>query len=136
MGACAGRSDLDAAKQKVHLQNKKLHHVVATKNVALLEEVYAEDAHLLAPGMKPVQGREQIIALWKEGLQDIVEMRSEPIEVGGTVDVLYEVGIVENKVRIHNPDSVVVHKAKYNNVWKRDAAGEYRLVVDIWNNME
>ncbi len=123
------------AKAKIKEQNEKLHQVVATKNILLLNEVYDENANFLAPGLKPVKGRDNIIALWKDGLEDILEMHSESIDIGGTPDVLYEVGIVENKIR-YKRDSIVVHKAKYNNVWKRNDAGEYRLIVDIWNKME
>jgi ketosteroid isomerase-like protein len=132
---CTNTPSLDEAKARVHKQNEKLHAVVATKNLNLLKEVYAEDAYFMAPGLAPVKGRDSIIALWADGLEDIIEMHSESIEIGGTVDVLYEIGIVENKIRTSKPDSVAVHRAKYNNVWKRDRNGEYRLVVDIFNRM-
>lgn len=133
---CASKPNLDEAKARIHRQDEKLHQVVATKNTSLLKEVYAEDAYFMAPGLGPVRGRDSIIALWSDGLDDILEMHSEPILIDGTIDIMYEVGIVENKIRYHNPDTTVVHKAKYNNVWKRDSAGEYRLAVDIWNKME
>ena len=137
LAGCKNQSNsIDDAKIAIKKQNEKLHQVIATKNVELLKEVYSEDANFLAPGLAPVKGRDKIISLWKEGLDDILEMHSESIEIGGTVDVLYEVGIVENKIKYHNPDTVIVHKAKYNNVWKRDNSGEYRLVVDIFNKME
>lgn len=133
---CDNKITFEQAKAKVHSQNEKLHQVVATKNLDLLKEVYAEDAYFLAPGLKPVRGRDSIIVLWADGLEDVLEMHSESIEIGGTVDILYEVGIVENKIRSHNPDTVYVSRAKYNNVWKRDKAGDYRLTVDIWNKIQ
>ncbi|MBL7994134.1 nuclear transport factor 2 family protein [bacterium] len=133
---CATKPKLDEAKAKIRKQNEKLHKVVATKNTNLLKEVYAEDAYFLAPGLGPVRGRDSIIALWSDGLENVLEMHSESIMIDGTIDVMYEVGIVENKIRYHNPDSTVLHRAKYNNVWKLDSAGEYRLTVDIWNKME
>ena len=133
---CSVKPSLDEAKAKIHQQNEKLHQVVTTKNTALLKEVYAEDAYFMAPGLGPVKGRDSIIALWSDGLEDVLEMHSESIEISGTPDLLFEIGIVENKIQMHNPDSVVVHKAKYNNVWRRGTAGEYRLAVDIWNKTD
>lgn len=131
--ACANPITFEEAKAKIKSQNEKLHQVVATKNTDLLKEVYADDANFLAPGLGIVHGRDSIIALWKDGLDNILEMHSETIDIGGTTDVVYEVGIVENKIR--SADSVFVHRAKYNNVWIRDTQGEYRLVVDIWNKL-
>lgn len=135
--ACSNKPtpSLDSAKAKVLAQNEKLHQVVATKNVNLLKEVYDEKAYFLAPGLGPITGRDSIIAMWSDGLENIVKMHSEPIEINGTEDILYEVGIVTNTIKTGTKDSVVVYKAKYNNVWKRNNNGEYRLVVDIWNKL-
>ncbi len=133
---CTHTPSLEEAKALIHLQNEKLHTVAATKNLALLREVYAEDAWFMAPGLAPVHGRDSIIALWGDGLEKIVSMHSESLEISGTPDVLYEIGVVRNVIRTDTPDSVVVHKAKYTNVWKRDAAGVYRLTVDIFNRVD
>lgn len=133
---CTHTPSLEEAKALIHLQNEKLHTVAATKNLALLREVYAEDAWFMAPGLAPVHGRDSIIALWGDGLDKIVSMHSRSLEINGTPEVLYEIGIVQNTIRTDTPDSVVVHTAKYTNVWKRDAAGVYRLTVDIFNRVD
>jgi ketosteroid isomerase-like protein len=136
LAGCTHTPSLEEAKSLIHLQNEKLHAVAATKNLALLREVYAEDAWFMAPGLAPVHGRDSIIALWSDGLDQIVSMHSESLEINGTPDVLYEIGIVQNTIRTATPDSVAVHKAKYTNVWKRDGAGVYRLTVDIFNRID
>ncbi|MBX7153021.1 nuclear transport factor 2 family protein [bacterium] len=133
IAACANPITFEETKAKIKAQNEKLHQVVATKNTDLLKEVYADDANFLAPGLGIVQGRDSIIALWKDGLDDVLEMHSETIDIGGTTDVVYEVGIVENKIR--SADTVFISRAKYSNVWVRDTQGNYRLTVDIWNKM-
>ena len=134
--ACGTQPSLEQAKEKIKMQNEKLHQVAATKNTDLLKEVYAADANFMPPGMGPVQGRDSIIALWKDGLDDIIGMNSRSIDIGGTVDIVYEVGVVETTIKSGQKDSVVTHKVKYNNVWRREPDGEYRLVVDIWNAMK
>jgi len=133
--ACAPQSTLEEAKAKIKLQNEKLHQVVATKNIGLLKEVYDENANFLSPGAGIVKGRDSIIAQWKNGLESMLDMNSHSVDIGGNGDVVYEVGVVETKIKSSKKDTVFIYKAKYNNVWKRDKDGEYRLVVDIWNDM-
>jgi ketosteroid isomerase-like protein len=133
---CTHTPSLEEAKSLIHLQSEKLHTVAATKNLALLREVYAEDAWFMAPGLAPVHGHDSIIALWADGLDKIAWMHSESLEIRGTPDVLYEIGVVQNAIKTDTPYSVVVHKAKYTNVWQRDDAGVYRLTVDIFNRVD
>ena len=49
---CTHSPSLEEAKALIHLQNEKLHAVAATKNLAPLREVYAEDAWFMAPGCR------------------------------------------------------------------------------------
>lgn len=136
MLGCSSKPSFDEAVVKIKAQNEKLHQVVATKNANLLNEVYAENAHFMAPGAGIITGRDSIIAAWKSGLDNMVEMNSKTISIGGTADVVYEVGIVETTIKTGQADSVFIYKAKYSNVWHRDFKGDYRLVVDIWNKTE
>ena len=133
---CTEKPTFEEAKSRIKAQNEKLHQVIATKNTALLEEVYAKDANFLSPGSGIVKGRDSIIALWKSGLGNMIEMHSKTIDINGTPDVVYEVGIVETKIKTNHKgkDTSFIYKAKYSNVWKRDEKGEYRLAVDIWND--
>ncbi|TGD58087.1 YybH family protein [Flavobacterium humi] len=134
--SCHSKPTFEEARSKIKAQNEKLHQVIATKNTALLEEVYAKDANFLAPGAGIVKGRDSIIALWKSGLGNMLEMHSETTDINGTPEVVYEVGVVQTKIKISrkDKDTVFTYKAKYSNVWKRDEKGEYRLAVDIWND--
>lgn len=135
--SCNKQPDFEEAKAKIEKQNKKLELVIATKNTNLLKEIYAKDAYFLSPGSGIVKGRDSIISLWKSGLSNMIEMHSETVGINGTADVVYEVGVVETKIKanIRNKDTVFIYKAKYNNVWKRDENGNYRLAVDIWNDI-
>ncbi|MGH2666981.1 YybH family protein [Flavobacterium sp.] len=134
--SCNDKPTFEEAKAKIKAQNEKLHQVIATKNTALLEDVYAKDANFLSPGSGIVKGRDSIISLWKSGLDNMVEMHSKTIDINGTPDVVYEVGIVETKIKanIKTKDTFFIYKAKYSNVWRRDEKGDYRLTVDIWND--
>ncbi|MBN1639560.1 MAG: nuclear transport factor 2 family protein [Ignavibacteriales bacterium] len=133
---CNSQDSLEEAQKKVKEQNEKLHQVVATKNVDLLKEVYAEDANFMPPRYEIVKGRDSIIAIWKNGIDYILDMNSKTLYSGGTVDVIYEIGIVETTIKAGEGDSTFIVKNKYSNVWVRDEEGVYRLTVDIWNPLE
>ena len=120
---CTPQPTLEQAKVRIKIQNEKLHQVVATKNTDLLKEVYAEDANFLSPSAGKVKGRDKIITQWKDGLDQMIEMHSHSIDIGGNGDIVYEVGVVETKIKSVKSDSTFIYKAKYNNVWKRDEAG-------------
>jgi len=132
---CRPTENLETAKEKIKQQNEKLEQVVLSKNTDLLKEVYADSAYFLSPGDGVVHGRDSILTLWKMDLDRIVEMKSHSLEVNGSADCLFEVGIVETKIRSAAGDSIATHRAKYNNVWIRQPNGEYRLMVDIFNRM-
>ena len=61
------------------------------------------------------------------------DMHSETLEIIGTGDVVTEVGIVKTNIKLK--DTAFIYKAKYTNVWKKDTEGNYKLKVDIWNEI-
>ncbi|VXB83983.1 putative Ketosteroid isomerase homolog [Flavobacterium sp. 9AF] len=114
-------------------QNEKLHEVVLTKNIDLLDEIYAEDAYFLAPGDTVVKGIKNIKLKWQSSINYMSDMHSETLDVIGKGEIITEVGIV--KTTIKTSDSTYIYKAKYTNVWKKDKKGTYKLTVDIWNTL-
>jgi ketosteroid isomerase-like protein len=131
----AQTNDRTRAIEMIKHQNEKLEQVVLTKNTDLLKEVYADSAYFLSPGEGVVHGRDSIMSLWKIDLDRIVSMKSWPLEVNGSIDCFFEVGIVETKIRSVEKDTVRTYRSKYNNVWVREPNGEYRLKVDIFNRL-
>lgn len=126
----------EEAQKLIKIQNQKLHDVVKTKNIELLKEVYTADAKWLAPDLQIVTGRDSIIAKWQESLSVMEDMNSTTLYWGGEGKCIYEVGIVETKIHLQNPDTTFFYNAKYNNVWTFEEDGTYRLSVDIWNTVK
>lgn len=119
--------------QQIKVQNEKLKQVVLTKNINLLDEVYDTAAYYLSPGEQPVKGLTAIKKHWKEGIDAMTDMTSETLEIIGKGEVVSEVGVVSTDIKLK--DTAFVYKAKYNNVWVKDEKGNYKLKVDIWNNL-
>lgn len=126
----SGNEDI---REQIEAQNKKLQQVISSKNINLLDEVYHPQAYFLAPDDTVVHGIKNIKAKWLSGLDAMAEMHSKTIEISGQGDVVSEIGIVETQIKIK--DTSFVYKAKYNNVWQKDARGKYLLKVDIWNTI-
>lgn len=131
--ACNTGADGDI-RAAIARQNRKLHEVVQTKNIKLLDEVYHEQACFLPPGDTAVYGIKNIKAKWSLGLTTMKDMRSVTWEIIGHGDIVSEVGEVHTIIA--TPDSNFIYKAKYNNVWQRNDKGQYLLKVDIWNSIE
>ena len=127
----SGNEDI---QEQIKAQNEKLHQVVLSKNINLLDEVYHPQAYFLAPDDTVVHGIKNIKAKWLSGLGAMAEMHSKTLEITGHGDVVSEIGIVETQIK--TKDTSFVYKAKYNNVWQKDARGKYLLKVDIWNAIE
>lgn len=121
----------EAVREQIEAQNKKLHKVVSSKNINLLDEVYHPQAYFLAPDDTVVHGIKNIKAKWLSGLDAMTGMHSTTLELSGQGDVVSEIGIVETQIK--TKDTSFVYKAKYSNVWQKDVRGKYLLKVDIWN---
>ena len=129
--ACSPEKKALSVAEQIKAQNEKLHQAVLTKNLSLLDEVYAPDAYFLSPGNSPIMGIENIKKRWEAGLGSMKEMSSSSLSLIGEGDLVSEVGLV--KTHIETADTSFVIQSKYNNVWQKDAEGNYRLKVDIWN---
>lgn len=134
MNACLPAVDPEAVRELITAQNEKIHEVVRTKNISILDEIYAEDAYFMAPGYEPVKGREGIKQMWQKSLTRMTGMHSTTLEITGTGELVFEVGIVESYIQLNDSTSFT-YRAKYNNVWQKDEEGIYRLKVDIWNDL-
>lgn len=60
-------------------------------------------------------------------------MQSKTLKITGQGDVVSEIGIVQTTIK--TKDTTFIYRAKYNNVWQKDASGKYLLKVDIWNDI-
>ena len=108
---------------------------VAAKNAArLVDALYADDARILMPGQPVISGKPAILDFWKAALAGPVEaiwLDTTHIEVSG--DLAYGVG--NNTITLKAADGArVEEKGKYVGVYRRQPAGDWKLVVDMYSS--
>jgi ketosteroid isomerase-like protein len=124
------------AKAIVKQQNEKLEEAFKSGDSEKLAAMYSADAKLCANDVNQIfKGRDAIKKFWASEMEGskLVDMETETASVDASGDIIYETGIVTNKIEFQ--DSVYAFKAKYANIWKKQSDGTYLLDVDIWNGV-
>lgn len=93
----------------------------------------AEDAILLPNGGVPVRGRQNIYANMNTDTVGTLSWAPQHAEVAESGELGYTWGTYEYS-RPSSDGTPSVHYGKYLNVWKKNEAGEYKLLVDMGNN--
>jgi uncharacterized protein (TIGR02246 family) len=94
--------------------------------------MYTENARLLPPNARLVEGRNPIEQFWK-GVMDagIKAIELHTVEVESFGNTIVEQGTAT----LYGSDQAVVDKGKYLVVWKR-VDGKWKLHRDCWNSSE
>lgn len=109
--------------------------LVASGDMEAVLAVWAEDAVILPPGLPPVEGKAAI----REYVEQATQMPGfsiswEPIsvDVAASGDLAY---MIERNVTTMNDSTgapITIH-GKGVTVWRKDAEGNWKNVVDTWN---
>jgi ketosteroid isomerase-like protein len=107
--------------------------VVGKRNVALLDQVYTEDARILPPGGPMVSGREAIKQFWAGMIQAVNPKSAElfSVEVMPAGENIVEIGRAVLTVE-PEPGKTAQMEGKYVVYWRQEA-GQWKWHVDIWN---
>lgn len=94
---------------------------------------FAQDSVQLSAGVQPVTGLDSILEGFAEWPPDAL-LTWEP--VGGDVSTAGDLGFTWGRyvlvVKDEHGNDVVTH-GKYTSIWKRQAAGTWKIVLDIGN---
>lgn len=97
---------------------------------------YAEDASMLTPNAPIATGREAIRKAWSEMLalpSLALSWQTVKVEVARSGDLAYTYGSYE--MSVNDPKGKPVKDlGKYATVWKKQADGSWKAVVDIFNS--
>lgn len=96
---------------------------------------YAEDAVFLVDKGALVKGKNSIRMVWKDILAPtapVLSFTTSFVEVARSGDIGYEYGMAEFTTT-NKKGKPTVEKAKYATVWKKQADGSWKAVVDIDN---
>ncbi len=134
--ACARPTlDLEAEAEALKQLSRDWSTRAATGNLDTILAVWADDAVLLAPGTPPLQGKAAIrgyvdAAMRIPGFK--ISWEPQTVEVARSGDLAY---MLEQNVTTVNDSSgkPVTTYGRGVTVWRKDADGKWRNVVDIWN---
>ena len=118
-------------RTEVERLNHDIEKAIEKKDMAAIVELYSDDATIIVPGGKKIQGRKAIADYWYK-MADAKSLKSEIVELGGNSKMLYQIGRwtitkVENGVEKTITTDIVL-------VWKRENNYSYKIQLNSSNN--
>ena len=103
--------------------------------VATLSAHFLDDANVLAPDMPMAHGKQASIAIFA-ALEELpgysLRWKAEIAEVGGAADLGYTIGPYHMEFKDPEGNPVVID-GKFMTIWKKQADGDWRVAVDMFN---
>ncbi|MBC2838480.1 nuclear transport factor 2 family protein [Robiginitalea sp. SC105] len=127
--------DYEAEKKSLISLSETWSDLANTKDVDTLMFGWDEKAIMMAPGMPPLRGKEEI-RTYVEGFMELpgshIEWEPIDVHISECGDMAYL--IERNKVTVN--DSLGTPMTTYNKVvtiWKKKEDGSWKNVIDMWN---
>jgi ketosteroid isomerase-like protein len=135
LGACTPAPDLEAEGQALMQLSREWSASIPTASIDSVMSLWAEDAVMLPPGSPPLEGKAAIRSYVEAagqvpGFQISWEPVSVHIAASGDMGYMIERNTITVNDSLGNP--VTTHN-KVVTVWRKDAAGNWKNVVDMWN---
>ncbi len=133
-GQKGGAAKIDAARRAVEAANMRFREAVRLGKAGDIAALYAEDASILPPQQDIINGRKNIEAFWRAGLEGgIRDAVLTTTEVGITGNRIREIGTYAVKIW---PEGQAARedKGKYLVIWRKEPDGSVKLESDIWNS--
>ena len=127
--------DFENLKTTIQSRSENWGKAMRTKDISLLKDLYDQKAHYLPDGVNAIHGLDGIITYWTQSMDFIRDMELKMETLEGTKELLYETGNVLVKVPDGQSGEIELHY-NYVNVWKLQADGSYKVVIDIFNNIK
>jgi uncharacterized protein (TIGR02246 family) len=127
--------DTEAEGKKLMELSREWSKDAATGDTAKIFKHWAEDAVMMSPGQPALKGknaiREMVMGSFKiPGFK--ISWEPQRVEVSQSGDMAYM--IEENQITVNDSlDNPIVNKNKALTVWKKQADGSWKNVVDMWN---
>jgi uncharacterized protein (TIGR02246 family) len=96
--------------------------------------LYADDAIVLAPNSEPLRGRSQIQGFFEEFMK--LQPSFDPLDtfrVEESGALIVNAGRYSLKLLPPGADAPITDQGKYLGVFKRQADGSLKLILDTWN---
>ncbi len=128
----APQTNVEDVRKTIEEANAVQIEAFETKDIQGMAINYAEDAVICPQGGPMVTGKENIEAFFKEMSSMMKEMSFASTKFDASGDIAYEVGTYTGVWDMPGMGSVE-DKGKYVSVWKRQADGAWKIVIDIFN---
>lgn len=133
-GSGKGASDPDSVKAAIQKDESKWNQDFKAKDSEGLSSHYADDAYMVAPGMKSADGSTAIRQVYANGTTDPafnVEFASDKIDVSSGGDMAYARGHFTEKYTDKKSGKVMSTKGSYLTVYKKQDDGKWKVVEDF-----
>jgi uncharacterized protein (TIGR02246 family) len=129
--ASAGDMKIEQALRDLDEQWSK---AAGAKDVDKTVSYYSEDAVVMPPNGPSATTKEAIRTLWKDLLTDAsISWKTKEVEVAQSGDLASLSGTYE--VTLNDPSGKEVNdRGKYVEIFKKQADGRWKVIVDIWNS--
>lgn len=115
---------------EIRALNDSMVATLARGDAAGVARFYADDGRLVGPRRSTVRGRAEIDRYWGS-MKGAKSWRLEVIEVGGTRDAAYQVGV--SSLTSASPDGTErTYVSEFVVIWKRQPDGSLRISLDLY----
>lgn len=135
-GATTTISTRSAEEATLRSLDSEWSKVAGAKDVDKTASYYADDALILPPNMASIQGKQGARAMW-QGMFSVPGFgggwKASKVEVAQSGDLAYVTGTYElSETDASGKPST--DKGKYLEVWKKQAGGNWKCAVDMFNS--
>lgn len=127
--------DLEAARASLREADSRYSQITSSKDLEGFVAMYTSDAAMYPPDLPVAKGSEAIRATAGAFMEDpafAVSFTPGTVDVAASGDMGYTYGTAN--ITITGPDGTpLTETIRDFHLWKRQADGSWKLVVDIWN---
>jgi ketosteroid isomerase-like protein len=94
---------------------------------------YAQDVIVMPPNGEAVRGRDAVVR-WNEEFPPYENLQFTQVQVDGAGDIAYVYGTYSMVMTLPDVEGPVPDHGKYIEIWRRQADGSWKVVLDIFNS--
>jgi ketosteroid isomerase-like protein len=130
----ASAADTKAVEQTLRDLDDQWSAAAGAKDLEKIVSFYSNDAVVMPPNAPRATTKEAIRTIWKDLVTDAsISWKTKEVEVAQSGDLAFSSGTYE--VTLNDPTGTPVRdRGKYLEVWKKQADGTWKCVMDMWNS--
>ena len=134
---CASAGSRSDARSQILQSDADWSRAAQGRDVDRVLSFWADDAIVMPPGSRAVVGKMAIREFVKKSFQTpgfSISWKTTDVVVSRAGDIAYTTGT--NRVTFNGPDGKqIAVEGKAVAVWRREKDGEWKCVIDIWNDV-